>query len=180
MRQALSELRQIAEFEPNFKLDKLPPEINEKFELIKKPLDFHQKSELLSWFVDSMRAQVLNHFETENLLNEMEDSEKVKLYSQLEQIVEYCRSQLFDMHQKNQQGTYVQENENTLELQQKIADLKSRIDIIRDEKKQLMMIKAHNQKVDAFCNQVETEELPFFKQIKNVIRSETPKLSYNN
>jgi hypothetical protein len=66
-----------------------------------KSLDFHQRSELLSWFVDSMRSEVLNHFETENLLQDMENSEKMKLYSTIDQIVEKSRTTLFEMHQAN-------------------------------------------------------------------------------
>jgi hypothetical protein len=54
-----------------------------------------------------MRQEVINHFETEDVLNGLEDSEKIKLYKQLDNIVESCRKMLFEMHKDNKKGKLV-------------------------------------------------------------------------
>ena len=59
----------------------LPIEIQDKFALLESVLDYKSKSDLLSWFVDSMRVQVLNHFDKEGTLKDMPDNEKMKLFS---------------------------------------------------------------------------------------------------
>ena len=57
----------------------MPPELREKFDLLDKPLGFNARTKLLAWFVDSMRSSVLNHFESSDLLQEMESEDKVAL-----------------------------------------------------------------------------------------------------
>lgn len=46
-----------------------------------KNLTVKEKTDVLSWFVDNMRQEVLNYFEKENLVQDMQETEKVKLYS---------------------------------------------------------------------------------------------------
>jgi hypothetical protein len=42
----------------------MPQELKDKFEMLKQVnLTFKERSDLLSWFVDSMRIQVLEHLE---------------------------------------------------------------------------------------------------------------------
>lgn len=41
----------------------LPTQIRKKIDQLQTPMGFQQKSELLQWVVDSMRSEVMMHFE---------------------------------------------------------------------------------------------------------------------
>ena len=49
---------------PQLNVNVLPEELKKKFNMLKKTnLTFQERSDLLSWFVDSMRVQVLAHLD---------------------------------------------------------------------------------------------------------------------
>lgn len=128
----------------------LPIEIQDKFALLESVLDYKSKSDLLSWFVDSMRVQVLNHFDKEGTLKDMPDNEKMKLFSQIDAVQKNCKKELANLHIANKNGTLVEDSPVLASLRGEINALKSKIDIIQIEKQQLEMIKEHNSKVDDF------------------------------
>jgi len=128
----------------------LPEDIQAKFEKLGSPLDFHAKSELLTWFVDSMSSEVLNHFETSGLYNEMTEPARLQLIEQVEALQTRCRSALFDLHKSNTNGTLVQDTEFLTAMKEDIQQLRERVDLIKIEKSHLSMIKDHNSNVDQF------------------------------
>ena len=91
-------------------VDVLPEEILEKFEMLEIGLDFKAESDLLSWFVDHMRPAVISYLESEDIISQFGDDEKVMMYAELDSIVEEARRQLFLLHKRNKEGTLVSEH----------------------------------------------------------------------
>jgi hypothetical protein len=63
----------------------LPKNIAKKFDMLKSSsLSFQERSDLLSWFVDSMRVEVLDHLEEQ--LESMDEGRKQDLIDELNSI----------------------------------------------------------------------------------------------
>ena len=63
----------------------MPDELKEKFEKLKQAnLTFQERSDLLSWFVDSMRVQVLDHLD--EALQTMDERSKADLIDELNEL----------------------------------------------------------------------------------------------
>lgn len=57
-------------------VSKLPDEMRAKFSELESALDFKNKVGLLNWFVHSMRPEALNYLEKENIIQNMQPSDK--------------------------------------------------------------------------------------------------------
>jgi len=77
----------------------LSQELQDKFALLDQPLDFHARSELLSWFVDNIRDEILNHFEANSLFKGMNKDDAASFFASLDHLQNKCREDLFNLHQ---------------------------------------------------------------------------------
>lgn len=64
----------------------LSDELRAKFDLLDGPADFTQRSAILSWAVDEMRSQVLDHLELSGFMDKLSEVERVDLIDELNQI----------------------------------------------------------------------------------------------
>lgn len=117
-------------------------------------MGFQEKSDLLSWFVDSMRTQVISHLEEKEVLQAMDEDQKLDLIQELDDLHKKCADQLFEMHQTNAKGELVQQNQYLKGLFKEIQDFKEKIDIVQIKKSQLDMIQFHNSNVDVFSRKI--------------------------
>ena len=147
--------------------------MKDKFDLLQSNMEFEQKSELLSWFVDCMKEEVIRHFQTEGIYQEMDDKERIIFLKKLEHIQSQSKTTLFKLHQDYERGILVQENDQLVALQKEIADLQKQIDIIKLEKDQLDMIKSHNSSVDVFTSKF-SQDNQLMKELKKLEHFKTP------
>lgn len=94
---------------------------------------------------------VLNTLEEKDILQSMNEDNKLDLIEELDELHKKCSDQLFEMHNSNSKGELVQQNDYLKNLFKEIEDFRDKIDIVQLEKTQLDMIKFHNNKVDVFA-----------------------------
>lgn len=61
----------------------MPLLLKDKFDQLKKPLNFQQRSDILSWVVDKMRSDVINHLEKSGILRKMDPHEEKLLLDEI-------------------------------------------------------------------------------------------------
>lgn len=93
-------------------------------------MGYIKKTKLLSWFVDSMRSSVLNHFEVSEALKSMKENEKMALVQELNELHQKCADQLFQMNKDRAESRHVEENDNVERLLGEINAYLTKIDII--------------------------------------------------
>lgn len=128
----------------------LNDELRAKFDLLDAPADFAQRSAILSWAVDQMRTQVIDHLELTGYMDKLQESERVELLDELNQIQSQSSEQLFKLHEDQKNGQLIEENHYMKGLLSQIEKLRDKVSLASIEADLLKMMKEHNAKVDEF------------------------------
>jgi hypothetical protein len=87
----------------------LSDDLQGKFKQLEDCQSFEEKTECLTWAVDAMRSDILDHFEAAGVLEDMDDKEKQAILKQIDDTQLQCKDELFKMHKDNAEGKLVEE-----------------------------------------------------------------------
>ena len=88
----------------------------------------------------------------------MNEEQRLQILSQISQIQQECRTALFELHQSKEQGRYVEDTQELIELKKQVASLSTKVDVIQLIRNQLHTIQDHNSKVDEFTQKFSTKD----------------------
>ncbi len=77
-----------------------------------------------------MRVMVINTLEEKEILQAMDENQKLDLIEELDELHKKCADQLFEMHNSNAKGELVQQNDYLKNLFKEIEDFRDKIDIV--------------------------------------------------
>jgi hypothetical protein len=65
---------------------------------LEKDQSFKAKSQHLTWLVDNLRIQLTDYYEKNQVFDDCELSEHIRLMFQIEKIVDAAKNELFELH----------------------------------------------------------------------------------
>lgn len=122
----------------------LSDELRAKFDLLDGPTDYAQRSAILSWVVDEMRSQVIDHLELSGFMDKLSEIERVDLIDELNNIQSDSSDKLFKLHEDQRNGVLIEENEYLQPIIHQIEKLRDKVSLASVEADLFKMMKEHN------------------------------------